>query len=553
MLAQGYEKVIFQSKDGFEITADLYHSNKSAPSIVLFHQSASSRGEFRGIAPRLQKMGFNCLAVDLRWGKQDFWSKIPNETAERYGTPKIIDNYENDQAYQLDKVWPIIWKAYDDMEVSLTYLKDNGYHGRTLVLGSSFSAMLVFKLAANGHSVDGIAAFSPGEYHPSQDTLLSSWAAKVKVPVYLSAGKKEVEMVRSVENMLPDGAEVTIHHSEGRHGASVLLANEDDWPPLLNYLNQNLRMGKANGFKVLRVNRPSKSWSDGAAQKPINAWLWYPAAKNERDTLMKNLDYITHLNSIKTKEENIHSFQRIVNSFSEDSIPGKLVKNYLALVKNLFYDALPKNKNLSLVVLSGAHPIYFISLAERLAQEGYFVVSIPRTGLNKGARLPFTEQGMEEYILDLKAALDHLETVFLGQIGQSSFISWSFEGVPVLKVAMERGAKIFISLDSALGYDYVHELMTSTALFKREIPFELIHYTGLESSNGKNLNFLKEKEPRAQIDKSFDLSHGEFTSLASISLNQIRKVAVSEVYENLIQEILGRLEGYTTRNDTDGK
>ena len=45
---------------------------------VLFHQAKYSRGEYFEVAPKLNKMGFNCLAVDLRSGGEI--NGIPNKT-----------------------------------------------------------------------------------------------------------------------------------------------------------------------------------------------------------------------------------------------------------------------------------------------------------------------------------------------------------------------------------------------------------------------------------------------------------------------------------------
>jgi len=61
------ETITFKSVDDLLITADRYtpHTSNSTPLIVLFHQAGSSRGEYSEIAPRLNKLGFNCIAVDL--------------------------------------------------------------------------------------------------------------------------------------------------------------------------------------------------------------------------------------------------------------------------------------------------------------------------------------------------------------------------------------------------------------------------------------------------------------------------------------------------------
>jgi dienelactone hydrolase len=68
--ATSQDKVSFHAEDGLKITADLYLIDFSEPFILLFHQAESSRGEYNDIAPRLNKLGYNCLAVDLRSGQK---------------------------------------------------------------------------------------------------------------------------------------------------------------------------------------------------------------------------------------------------------------------------------------------------------------------------------------------------------------------------------------------------------------------------------------------------------------------------------------------------
>gem|GEM_PF-5977157 len=69
-LASNSQSISFKSADGILITADSYvpHTTTS-PLILLFHQAGSSRGEYNEIAPRLNELGFNCIAVDLRSGE----------------------------------------------------------------------------------------------------------------------------------------------------------------------------------------------------------------------------------------------------------------------------------------------------------------------------------------------------------------------------------------------------------------------------------------------------------------------------------------------------
>ncbi|MBW1906474.1 MAG: hypothetical protein JRJ24_14450 [Deltaproteobacteria bacterium] len=62
--------------------ADVYASqSKSATLVLLFHQAGWSRGEYREIAPKLIKAGYQVMAVDQRSGGKV--NGIQNETHRR--------------------------------------------------------------------------------------------------------------------------------------------------------------------------------------------------------------------------------------------------------------------------------------------------------------------------------------------------------------------------------------------------------------------------------------------------------------------------------------
>ncbi|MFM8431495.1 MAG: hypothetical protein ACKOA1_01750, partial [Bacteroidota bacterium] len=69
----------FPSKDGLTLTAQWYPVNESMPVILLCHQNRFSRGEYTETALKLNKFGFNCLAIDQRVG--DEINGVKNQTA----------------------------------------------------------------------------------------------------------------------------------------------------------------------------------------------------------------------------------------------------------------------------------------------------------------------------------------------------------------------------------------------------------------------------------------------------------------------------------------
>ncbi len=157
------ETIHFTAEDGVKITADQYLiSDSDAPFIILFHQAGYSRGEYREIAPKLNKLGFNCLAVDQRSGKE----------------VNGIINKTNKEAKKLKKSTEYI-DAIPDLEAAYLYVKDEMKAKKIIVWGSSYSAALVFYLADKyPDGIDGVLSFSPGEYfeiNGKKNQIFCSW------------------------------------------------------------------------------------------------------------------------------------------------------------------------------------------------------------------------------------------------------------------------------------------------------------------------------------------------------------------------------------------
>lgn len=127
-----FKQIEFDSLDGLKITADLYiaASDKTQPFIVLCHQAGWSRGEYREIAPKLNEMGFNCIAIDQRSGKAV--NGVTNDTAARAKAAGKGGAYVD---------------AEQDIIAAAKYAKDNLAEGELLLWGSSYSAALVLRIA----------------------------------------------------------------------------------------------------------------------------------------------------------------------------------------------------------------------------------------------------------------------------------------------------------------------------------------------------------------------------------------------------------------------
>lgn len=226
------ETVTFPSSDGVLITADLYMQHPAnAPFILLAHRADWSRGEYLEIAPRLNAMGFNAMAIDLRSGKQKF--DVVNATqlaAKAAGKPTLY----------LD--------ALIDLQSSLEYAKAKLAKGPLLVWGSSFSASLTLMLAkANPTAISALICFAPGEYFAGQygktNTSVREAAVGIALPAFFTSKKSEYDDSRKAIFTVLASEKKTyfVPETEGKHGSEALfsttLENAAYWAALTSFLD----------------------------------------------------------------------------------------------------------------------------------------------------------------------------------------------------------------------------------------------------------------------------------------------------------------------------
>ncbi len=224
--AKQKDTITFEAKDELTITADLYvpHPN-DAPFVILFHQAGWSRGEYIEIAPKLSEMGFNSMAVDLRSG----------------GNVNKVINLTNREATKLGKPTDYL-DTLQDMESAIKYVKSQYAKAKIVIWGSSYSASLVIKLAGdNPILVDGVLAFSPGEYF-SKNYIKAS-AKNVKCPVFITSALKEEKVWDEIFLAIPSKYKHSfLPKTPGNHGSRALWEkfhdSKDYWQAVSKFLHQ---------------------------------------------------------------------------------------------------------------------------------------------------------------------------------------------------------------------------------------------------------------------------------------------------------------------------
>ena len=201
------ETITFKASDGVSVTADLYMVHKaSAPFIILYHQAGYSRGEYRSIAPQLNAMGFNCLAIDQRSG--DKVNGVMNETHQVAVNSKLPTEY-------LD--------AIPDMEAAYLYVKYSIKPEKIILWGSSYSSAILFYMGSVHHkNLSGILCFAPGNYFKINNKELKTFAARITCPVFVTSAKSEYKNWKGMYEQVRSEKSYFLPESEGKHGSKAL-------------------------------------------------------------------------------------------------------------------------------------------------------------------------------------------------------------------------------------------------------------------------------------------------------------------------------------------
>lgn len=220
------EPVTLTAAGGVKVYGEFWPAaDANAPLILAFHQAGSSHAEYAPLAPRLNRAGFSVLAIDQRSGGSEFGGK--NRTVAALGRSTSYD------------------AALADLEAALAWGKAKAKGAPVIAWGSSYSAALVFQLAAR-HPAElaGLLAFSPGEYLGTPNAVRTA-AQKLALPVFIDQSSDEDETLQSREILQATASSdktLFIPAQRGVHGSATLRADrnaagaEENWAAVLVFL-----------------------------------------------------------------------------------------------------------------------------------------------------------------------------------------------------------------------------------------------------------------------------------------------------------------------------
>ncbi len=173
------EIVTFYAKDSVRITADTYFINNIAPTVLLCHQAGYSRGEYINTAKKLNALGFSCMAIDQRSGKEV--NNIINQTAIDANMKQLNVGYTG---------------AKQDVEAAIDYLYKLNGNQAIILVGSSYSASLTLWIGSENKKIKAVVAFSPGEY--LKNLTLAETIKTLKIPTFITSSKRETVLVEKL-------------------------------------------------------------------------------------------------------------------------------------------------------------------------------------------------------------------------------------------------------------------------------------------------------------------------------------------------------------------
>jgi dienelactone hydrolase len=220
------EPIELTAADGVKVFGEVWRGVGAHPPIILaFHQAGSSHAEYASLAPRLNAAGLTVMAIDQRSGGDYFG-----------GTNRTVAGLGRSTSY--DATLP-------DLAAALAWGKAAAAGAPVLIWGSSYSAALVFLLAAqNPGAISGVLAFSPGEYLSRKDAVRLA-AQKVLVPVFITqAGdREEIDAARDILQRIASTDKTQFVPTKGGvHGSATLMADknpagaEENWQAVLRFL-----------------------------------------------------------------------------------------------------------------------------------------------------------------------------------------------------------------------------------------------------------------------------------------------------------------------------
>ncbi len=217
------DTIKFMSNDGLEMTAVAYTVDTGSPVIVLCHQARMNDYEYAEIAPKLNALGYNCLALNQRSGGA--FEGHENQTtlnAEEAGKPTTFKSAIPDIEAGVNKAFEM-WRQ------------------PIILWGSSYSATLCLKVAMENDKVRTVVVFSPIPEFDDNTSAAEYFKTYRDKPIFVTSNEKEAKALEIAFSALPHNVLTQyIPDTKGTHGSKALWssdpASEGYWNAVTKWL-----------------------------------------------------------------------------------------------------------------------------------------------------------------------------------------------------------------------------------------------------------------------------------------------------------------------------
>lgn len=214
------EEIILTTSDGVQIHADYYKGDKSdAPAVLLLHMMPATKESWREFAKKLQRAGFQALAIDFRGhGKSVF----KDNQSLNY---KTFTDTEHRQKIH-------------DIETAVDFLIKERTPPSIFLIGASIGANLTAQYMAQHTRIKGGALLSPGlNYHGVASDISIAKLGKDQM-IYIVASKDDAysaESAQKLYDIAKINKKIKILDSAG-HGTNMFAANPELMDEIINWL-----------------------------------------------------------------------------------------------------------------------------------------------------------------------------------------------------------------------------------------------------------------------------------------------------------------------------
>lgn len=222
----GPSRIEFTAADGLIVSGLLYTIDASSQPVLLCHQAGFNLHEYDEIAPRLNDLGYNCIAIDQRSG--GIMDGIVNETADR----------------AIDAQLPMDYIAAEQDIAAAVDFTASKFNQPVILWGSSYSAGLALHMGQENENVKAVIVFSPGNYYGDKKQDLMITLKDFSKPFFITSSQREADdIAKMLKNRSTDSLHTQFYpETAGIHGSKVLWKeqsdNENYWNAIEAFLNK---------------------------------------------------------------------------------------------------------------------------------------------------------------------------------------------------------------------------------------------------------------------------------------------------------------------------